>query len=928
MKRRCLPHLTAAIDFELLGNGRFCQRPRLDVARCKRSARFRAVSLLVALAACLMPIVRSSSAEESLGDRPIPPVAPQAPFTPTVNALVSALTVDEKISLIHQATDPASVGEVGYVPGVPRLGIPPRRDADALGINVTANATALPARIGLGATFDRDIVYAAGQLEGNESRALGVDLIYGPQTDLTRLPNWGRNDTTWGEDPVLNGNLAIAEVSGIQSRGLMSTVKHFAMYNGQNGLGLGGSGPVTLPTIVDDQTAHELYLKAYEYPVTQAVPSSIMCSYQGFEIVPLQQSADWASDNPLTLTTILRGQWEFPGFVISDYGAVHSVHALLSGLDMEYATRNFATQLPALVTPGSATYSPLYAQALDEAVAYVLYADERFGLLSNESPHGGRSGYRPPPRPNIDNIKGEDATITEQASEEAAVLLKNDGNLLPLKDSELSSVAIIGPTARQVMVDADQGERARGFPDRDAINPLQMLQAMAPRGSHFTYAPGIDWIGSVVPGATLSPGLTRTENDSTATKLDSTLDYEASNELKPGVTYSWTGKLTVPATDTYYLWLPSSFPVSLGFSIASFVIPPTLSVTIDGTLEPLFSPAVHVSTYPAGFIAATGSNTGVSVSLSQGAHTIAITVAIPASATEPMTFRLAWSQLGKTIADAVTAASSAKVAVVFADDNGAANTNLLNSLSANQDALIQAVAQANPNTVVVLSTGDPVLMSWVNNVKAILEMWYPGQEGGTSTARLLLGLANPGGKLPISWPASGDQTPFANHPERITGDGTAVYFSEGIFMGYRWYDQQNITPLYSFGHGLSYAKFSYSDLDIRSEKDGLDVSFRLENTGSVKGSEVPQVYLGPPSIPLPEVTQYAPQKLAGFERVELDAGESKQVVIHLDPLELSYWSTPAQAWVVATGPRKVYVSASSSDVRLQGKVSVRVSVRK
>jgi beta-glucosidase len=293
-----------------------------------------------------------------------------------------------------------------------------------------------------------------------------------------------------------------------------------------------------------------------------------------------------------------------------------------------------------------------------------------------------------------------------------------------------------------------------------------------------------------------------------------------------------------------------------------------------------------------------------------------------------MTFRLAWSQLGKTIADAVTAASSAKVAVVFADDNGAANTNLVNSLSPNQDALIQAVAQANPNTVVVLSTGDPVLMSWVNNVKAILEMWYPGQEGGTSTARLLLGLANPGGKLPISWPASGDQTPFANHPERITGDGTAVYFSEGIFMGYRWYDQQNITPLYSFGHGLSYAKFSYSDLDIRSEKDGLDVSFRLENTGSVKGSEVPQVYLGPPSIPLPEVTQYAPQKLAGFERVELDAGESKQVVIHLDPLELSYWSTPAQAWVVATGPRKVYVSASSSDVRLQGKVSVRVSVRK
>jgi beta-glucosidase len=196
----------------------------------------------------------------------------------------------------------------------------------------------------------------------------------------------------------------------------------------------------------------------------------------------------------------------------------------------------------------------------------------------------------------------------------------------------------------------------------------------------------------------------------------------------------------------------------------------------------------------------------------------------------------------------------------------------------------------------------------------------------------LLGLANPGGKLPISWPANADQTPFANHPERVTGDGTAVYFSEGIYMGYRWYEQQNITPLFSFGHGLSYAKFTYSDLDIhpeedplekdRAEKEGLKVSLKLTNTGSVKGSEVPQVYLGPPSRPLPEVTRYAPQKLAGFERVELNPGETKTINIHLSRLELSYWSTPAQAWVVATGPRNVYVGASSDDIRLQGKVSV------
>src|SRR5258708_1083335 len=273
------------------------------------------------------------------------------------------------------------------------------------------------------------------------------------------------------------------------------------MYNGQSGAGFATAGPPSLPTIVDDQTAHELYLKAYEYPVTQAQPSSIMCSYQGFQIVPFQQSAAWASDNPLTLTTILRGQWKFPGFVLSDYGAVHSVHALLSGLDMEYATTSFATQLPALVTPGSASYNPLYAQALDEAVAYVLYSDERFGLLGGASANGAVSGSRPPPRPNIEDIKSVDAAITERVSEESAVLLKNDGDLLPLKDSNLHSVAIIGPTARQVMVYGGQGERARGFPDRDAISPLQILRTLAPKGSQFTSSAGIHCIVPLVSSA-------------------------------------------------------------------------------------------------------------------------------------------------------------------------------------------------------------------------------------------------------------------------------------------------------------------------------------------------------------------------------------------------------------------------------------------
>jgi beta-glucosidase len=875
------------------------------------------VAIFLALAMCLTPL-GSVSSMAAPGN---PPVDPGAPWTPKVTALVNALTLDEKLSLVHGGHDPASLGQAGYLPGVPRLGIPERRDADALGINVTADATALPARLGLGATFSRSAALAAGQLEGSEGRALGVDLMYGPQVDLTRQPNWGRNNTTYGEDPYLSGHLAAQEVSGVQSQGLMDEVKHFTLYNGQDGVAFFGPA---IPTIIDDQTAHELYLAPFETAVTQGQPSSVMCSYQTFQIQPLNTSPAFACANSLTLNTILRDMWGFKGFVLSDYGATHSL-SILDGLDQQYPNADpggfgggdlFSNQLKALADPTSPTYNPAYAAALDQSAARVLYAYERFGLLQCASPSGPATGCSLPARPTLDKAAG--IATTEMLSEKSAVLLKNDDNLLPLKRGDLKQgIAVIGPTARQVMVNGGQGERSRGFPDRDAINPLQMLQNLAPKNSNISFSPGIDWFGTTVPASALAPGLTRTESDSSATQVDATIDYPNTGTLNPGVSYTWNGTLSIPADGTYYFWLQQSFPVSGGF-----FGPPSVSLTIDGENQSLSSPGVPVSTYPSSVVPAGGSNTGVAVSLASGAHTIQISTNVPASATQPITFRLAWSSLSASIQAAVNAAKTARVAVVFADDNGASNANIINSLAPNQDMLIQAVANANHNTVVVLSTGDPVLMPWLGSVKSVLEMWYPGQEGGTATARLLLGQADPGGKLPITFPASAADTPFGSHPERIHGNGTDVPFSEGLLMGYRWYDQQNIQPLFEFGYGLSYTQFKYSKLNITPTSDGgFDVSFRVQNVGNTSGDEVPQVYLGP-SPDAPANVQQVVKKLVQFDRISLAPGHWQDVSLHLTQRDLSYWSTSGQDWVVGTGSRAVLVGASSRDIRLQGFVQV------
>jgi beta-glucosidase len=266
---------------------------------------------------------------------------------------------------------------------------------------------------------------------------------------------------------------------------------------------------------------------------------------------------------------------------------------------------------------------------------------------------------------------------------------------------------------------------------------------------------------------------------------------------------------------------------------------------------------------------------------------------------------------------ALDAARQAKKVVVFAWARGRPDYDL----PGDQDQLIEAIAKINPNMIVVLNNSQPIALPWLNHVKAVLEMWYPGDAGGVATANVLLGRISPAGRLPFTWAERLDQYVSHDpaHPERSSNgiDGKTT-FSEGIFVGYRWFDAQKIEPLFPFGFGLSYTKFEYFGLKVESAKDGgLDVSFRPHNSGAVASDEVPQVYLDEPEKPQGYSAQFAVRALVVFDRVHLNPGETKVLTLHVPSHAFEYWSTEADRWVRPAGPRKLHVGASSRDLRLE-----------
>ncbi|MGW8726911.1 glycoside hydrolase family 3 C-terminal domain-containing protein [Streptomyces sp. NPDC055808] len=777
-----------------------------------------------------------------------------APASRKVESLLARLTLDEKISLLHGAADPNSRGQAGYVPGVPRLGICPLRLADGpAGVRVTAHATALPAPVMLASAFDPALAREYGEVIGREGRALGQDVLLSPMVNLIRTPYAGRNFETLSEDPLLSADLVAEEVRGIQGQGLIATVKHFALNNQEK-------DRLTIDVRIAEQPLRELELRGFE-AAAAAGAGAVMGAYN-------KVNGAFACENKPILTDVLRGDWGFEGWVMTDWGAAHStVAALSAGLDMEMPSGDyFGDALKAAVRDGRVP------QALvDRSVRRVLSVMERFSLLDGSAP------ARP------DRDAGRGARTALKVARAGATLLHNRHSTLPLTGPATRSIAVVGPTGSIPFVSG--GGSAHVVPDH-AESPLDALRSRAGDGARVTYALGEDLFGKPLPGT--SPGA----------------DFEGQH-VEPGATWTYDGTLTVADDDewTFVIHYSGDRP----------------KVLLDGT--DLFPPAPGLGEFFSGGLVGTAPD-GLAVRrskplrLTAGAHRLAITAK---GRDQGQVFRLrrtTGATRAADVAEAVRVARAAAGVVVFAYEDateGADRTGL--ALPGHQNELIEAVAAANPRTAVVLNTSSCTTMPWLDGVGAVLQMYYPGQEGAEATAAVLFGDCDPGGRLTQTFPVSEDRHPMAGNPRRYPGvDGTEEY-SEGIHLGYRWYEAEGVAPLFPFGHGLSYTTFAYTDLSVRPDGDGLAVRFTVRNTGARTGITVAQVYLGPsPDLRLDQ----ARRALAGYRRLRLEPGRAQEVTVRISRRSLSSWDSGRHAWVLGTGTREVSVGVSAGEPRLTG----------
>ncbi len=794
-----------------------------------------------------------------------------------IEALIKAMTLEEK-ALMCSGADRWRTRRYD------RLGIPALKMTDGPhGARtetddpqpITMPATCFPTGSALAATWNTELMERVGVALGDETKAKGCNILLGPAVNIHRTPLGGRNFEYYSEDPHLAARMGVAWIKGLQSQGVGASLKHFACNNSE-------FERLTISSEVDERALHEIYYPAFRAAVIEAQPWTLMSSYNRINGVS-------SAHNKPMLTDLLKDDWGFTGFVVSDWGGVYDrVAAANAGCDVEMPNKGDLqyNELLAAVKQGLVA-----EKVIDDKVRRVLRIVARAGLFDGPG----------------ETVKGSTDTparrrLAREAACEAMTLLKNDGNLLPLAEQSLTTVAVIGPMAAAPII---QGGGSAHVNPYYAVSVLDGIKERCHGKLKVAYEAGCSLDGAL-PALDITCTAEYFDNPSlkgepVARRSEQTISLDNTTLPVPALadkdfSVRWTGTLNATETGAYR------------FSLSSVGISRLL---VDGKTV--------VNRWAPDFPAAFASPMLLSVrsaKLSAGSHRITIEysrddesgMGISAGCASP-----SFDPIGR----AVALAASSDVAIVCAglpdrfESEGYDRPDM--ELTGDQVALIKRVAAANKRTVVVLTCGSPVTMTrWIGQVPAVLETWYAGQETGNALAAILFGDVNPSGKLPTTFPKRLTDTPsFINYP----GAGDKVLYGEGIFVGYRYYDQVNLAPLFPFGHGLSYTTFAYGPLSVTPRRMGSDdtvtVSLAVANSGQRAGKEVVQLYVRDVECSIVR----PPKELKAFKKVALKPGESTTVTFQLTVQDLSFYDPTKKAWTAEPGAFQALVGSSSRDIR-------------
>ena len=797
-----------------------------------------------------------------------------------VDSILSQMTLNEKLEIIGGIND-------FYTRPIPRPGIPSLRMSDGpMGVHDYGLTTAYPAGIALAASWDLDLAQRFGTSMGKDARARGVNFILGPGMNIYRAPMNGRNFEYFGEDPFLASRMAVSVIEGIQGQRVIATAKHFAGNNSE-------FARMTLSSDIDERTLREIYLPAFEASVKEGHAGAVMDAYNLVNGAYMTQNVHLNNE-------ILKKEWGFDGILMSDWGATHDgLAAAKGGLDLEMPAPTFMNRdalLPAI------NQGTIPIATLDDKVRRILRKAIEFGFLD-----------QPQTDISIPTLSQEGRQVALEMARGGMVLLKNSGNLLPLDENKLKTIAVIGPDAYSAVVGGGGSSETKPF------NSVSYLEGISNRlgtkvkvlygvdvppldevfeSSEFVTAPGGEsglkgeyFANEELKGA---PALVRTDKH---VHFDWGEGSFADGEPVDHFAIRWTGYFVPKESGDYKFYTSADDGVRLyvGDEIA-----------IDDWLP-------HSQTLD---IAARHLEAGQAYKIRLEYFESVGSAIVGFGVTRAEAF------VGRETKPLAAKADAVIICVGFDPKTEGEGFDRSFQLPGGQDELIRQISAVNQNVIVVLTAGGNVDMTpWIDSVPALLHAWYPGQEGGTALAEILFGDVSPSGKLPVSFERRWEDNPtfHSYYPEK---GGSRVQYSEGIFLGYRHYDRSETKPLFSFGYGLSYTTFAYGKLSVTPQTGNLNepvsVSFDVTNTGQRAGAEVAELYVGDSHASVPRPVK----ELKAFTKINLKPCESRRVTLTLNRRAFSFYDVQKKDWSAEPGEFSILVGGSSDKIQLQGKFAL------